>query len=112
MTKWATDRETLEKLCEIEPTRGSGPGGQHRNKVETGVRVSHPSGIVVLATRHRSQKQNIDDAYERITEKLEALNFVPKTRKPTKPSKGAKRRRLDDKKREGAKKAGRRDRGE
>jgi len=112
MTKWATDRETLEKLCEIEPTRGSGPGGQHRNKVETGVRVSHPSGIVVLATKHRSQKQNIDEAYERLADKLAALNFVPKPRKPTKPSKGAKRRRLDSKKRESNKKQSRRDRGE
>ena len=112
MTKWATDRETIEKLCEVEPTRGSGPGGQHRNKVETGVRVSHPSGVVVLATKHRSQRQNLDDAYERIVAKLEELNFVPKTRRPTKPSKGAKRRRLDSKKRESQKKASRKDRGD
>jgi len=112
VSKWPTDRESLEKVCEVEPTRGSGPGGQHRNKVETGVRVSHPSGIVVLATRHRSQRQNLDDAYERITEKLEALNFVPKPRKPTKPSKGAKRRRLDEKKRDSVKKQQRRDKGD
>ena len=107
MTKWATDRETLEKLCEVEPTRGSGPGGQHRNKVETGVRVSHPSGIVVLSTSHRSQRQNLDEAYERIVKKLDALNFVPKVRKPTKPSKGAKRRRLATKKKDSEKKASR-----
>ena len=112
MTKWPTDRESLERVCEVEPTRGSGPGGQHRNKVETGVRVSHPSGIVVLATRHRSQKQNLDDAYERLEEKLAALNFVPKPRKPTKPSKGAKRRRLDAKKRDSMKKQSRQDRGD
>jgi ribosome-associated protein len=110
--KWPTDRETLEKVCELEPTRGSGPGGQHRNKVETGVRVSHPSGIVVLATKHRSQRQNIEEAYERIADKLEALNFVPKVRKPTKPSKGSKRRRLDSKKKDSQKKAARKDRGE
>ena len=110
--KWPTDRETLEKVCELEPTRGSGPGGQHRNKVETGVRVSHPSGIVVLATKHRSQRQNIEEAYERIATKLEALNFVPKVRKPTKPSKGSKRRRLDSKKKDSQKKAARKDRGE
>jgi ribosome-associated protein len=112
MTKWATDRETLEKLCEVEPTRGSGPGGQHRNKVETGVRVSHPSGIVVLSTSHRSQRQNLDEAYERLVAKLEKLNFVPKVRRPTKPSKGAKRRRLDSKKMDSQKKASRRDRGD
>ena len=112
MTKWATDRETLEKLCEMEPTRGSGPGGQHRNKVETGIRLSHPSGIVVLATNHRSQKQNLDEAYERLVEKLEKLNFVPKVRKATKPSKGAKRRRLESKKKDSLKQASRRDRGD
>jgi ribosome-associated protein len=112
MTKWATDRETLAKLCEIEPTRGSGPGGQHRNKVETGVRVSHPSGIVVLSTSHRSQRQNLEEAYDRLIEKLEKLNFVPKIRRPTKPSKGAKRRRLDSKKMDSQKKASRRDRGD
>lgn len=112
MTKWATDRETLEKLCEVEPTRGSGPGGQHRNKVETGVRVSHPSGIVVLSTSHRSQRQNLDEAYERLVEKLEKLNFVPKVRRPTKPSKGAKRRRLESKKLDSKKKESRRDRGD
>jgi ribosome-associated protein len=112
MTKWATDREALEKLCEVEPTRGSGPGGQHRNKVETGVRVSHPSGIVVLATKHRSQRQNLDEAYERLAEKLAALNFVPKARKPTKPTRGSTRRRLESKKRDAQKKQMRRDRGD
>jgi ribosome-associated protein len=112
MSKWPTDRESLERVTEWEPTRGSGPGGQHRNKVETGVRMWHPSGIVVLATKHRSQTQNLEEAFERVAEKLEVLNFVPKVRKPTKPSKGAKRRRLADKKRDSQKKQSRRDQGD
>ncbi len=112
MTKWPTDRVSVEKVCEVEATRGSGPGGQHRNKVETGVRITHPSGVVALATRHRSRLQNIEDAYERIIAKLEALNFVPKPRKPTKPSKGAKRRRLDDKRKDSEKKQSRRNPGD
>jgi protein subunit release factor B len=76
--------------------------------VSTGIRLSHPSGIVVLATNHRSQQQNLDEAYERLAEKLEALNFVPKTRRPTKPTAGSKRRRLEGKKRQAAKKQARR----
>jgi ribosome-associated protein len=112
MSKWPTDRENLEKVCDWEATRGSGPGGQHRNKVETGIRLSHPSGIVVLATNHRSQKQNLDEAYERLAEKLTVMQFVPKARKATKPSKGAKRRRLADKKMDSQKKASRRDKGD
>jgi protein subunit release factor B len=102
--KWPTDRASLEAVCEVEATRGSGPGGQHRNKVETGVRVAHPSGIVVLATRHRSRLQNLDDAFERIAEKLTVMQTPQKPRTATKPSKASKRRRLNDKKMAGAKK--------
>lgn len=105
---YATDRAALERVCEVVPTRGSGPGGQHRNKVETGVRVTHgPSGLVVVATRHRSREQNLDDAYERLAQRLERLNFVPVPRRPTRPTAASKRRRLDEKRRRGAKKQGR-----
>lgn len=106
---YATDRATLEKLCEVEPTRGSGPGGQHRNKVETGIRLTHPpSGIAVVATNHRSQSQNLTEAYQRLIEKLEKLNFVPKPRRKTKPTMGSKRRRVADKKKHSEKKQARR----
>lgn len=107
--RFPTDRASLERVCEIEPTRGSGPGGQHRNKVETGVRVTHrPSGIVVLATRHRSRERNLDDAYERIAARLEELQRPVTPRRATRPTAGSRRRRLEGKRRQGQKKADRR----
>jgi protein subunit release factor B len=95
---YATDRETLEREVEMTFVRGSGPGGQHRNKAETGVRLVHPpSGATVTATERRSQHQNRELAYERLADKLKALNYVPKPRKPTKKPRSADRKRLNEK---------------
>ena len=96
---YKTDRPTLEKECEMTFIKAGGPGGQHRNKRETGVRLLHPpSGLVVEAVERRSQAQNREVAFERLVAKLDALNFVPKKRRPTRIPLGEKKRRLDDKK--------------
>jgi ribosome-associated protein len=103
--KYHTDRETLERECEVEFIRDSGPGGQHRNKRETGVRMNHlPSGTQVTAVERRSQSRNLDEAYSRMTEQLEKLNHVPKKRKSTKVSKSNKEERLKEKKEKARKK--------
>ena len=65
------DDPTLGRQCEVTFGRGSGPGGQHRNKVETAVRIVHvPTGIEVTATERRSQAQNRHVADHRLRVKL------------------------------------------
>ncbi|MDB2686366.1 peptide chain release factor-like protein [Mariniblastus sp.] len=58
---------TLLTSCQVTRTRGSGPGGQHRNKVETAIVVKHePSGIVGQASEKRSQQANKEAAVARL----------------------------------------------
>jgi len=109
MPQYSTDPDHLLRICEVRFVRGSGPGGQHRNKSETGVQLIHPpSGIVVSATERRSQSQNRAVALQRLIEKLAALNHRPKHRKPTRPTRSSQHRRLDSKKKHGQTKAARR----
>ncbi len=92
-----------EKDLRWEFFRATGPGGQHRNKVETGVRLTHlPSGLTVSATERRSQHQNREVALRRLIAALAELHKPPpKPRRPTKPSRAAKRRRLEAKRQRG-----------
>ena len=102
--------EALLAECELEFFIASGPGGQHRNKTESGVRLTHPpTGVTVQATERRSQSQNRGAALERLREKLAAMAVRPKVRRATKPTRGAKERRLREKKLQAGKKAARRD---
>jgi protein subunit release factor B len=105
VTKFPTDRESLERDCDVEFFVAGGPGGQHRNKVETGVRLTHrPSGLVVTATERRSQSANREAAFDRMAEKLEARQKVQKSRRATKPSGAAKQKRIEEKKKTGERK--------
>ena len=63
----AFDTETLLAECDLERLRRSGPGGQRRNKVETGVRLRHrTSGLFSEATERRSAEQNLQAAIRRL----------------------------------------------
>ncbi len=91
--------EALFEECDWDVFVASGPGGQHRNKTESGVRLVHrPTGITVTATERRSQHENKGHALERLRARLEQLAFVPKKRRPTKPTRGSQERRLQAKK--------------
>jgi protein subunit release factor B len=100
--------EPPDKDLSWEFFRASGPGGQHRNKTESGVRLTHlPTGITVTATERRSQAANRKAARQRLAQRLAQRRHKPKPRKPTRPSRAAKRRRLENKRRRGQVKRGR-----
>src|SRR5690606_31099786 len=88
------DRELLEREVVIDVFRASGPGGQHVNKTQSALRITHlPSGVVVTAQDSPSQHRNRDIAFERLVERLRRLNHVPKKRVPTRPTKASRERR-------------------
>jgi protein subunit release factor B len=94
-----------ERDIRIDYFRGSGPGGQHRNTSETGVRIVHlPTGLVAVATESRSRHMNLQRAMARLEEKLAARNRRRPSRIPTRPGKAAITRRLQEKTRHSEKK--------
>ena len=81
---WSAERLLAE--CQVERTRRSGPGGQHRNKVETAVVIRHrPSGVSAEANERRSQAENRDVAVFRLRLRL-ALEIRGKVKPPHQPS--------------------------
>ena len=63
--------DELQGQCEVTRTRRSGPGGQHRNKVETAVVLEHrPTGVKAEANEERSQERNRCVALKRLRVKL------------------------------------------
>ena len=96
---YSLDRAQLEREVVVDVFRASGPGGQHVNKTESALRLTHPpSGVVVTSQDSPSQFRTRETAFERLVERLKRLNHVPKKRVPTRPSAGAKRRRIEGKK--------------
>jgi hypothetical protein len=78
--------DALLALCREDHYRGSGPGGQKRNKTSNGVRLVHtPTGLIVTATESRSLKENRLYALRRLRLKLatdvreavDVANFEP-----------------------------------
>lgn len=108
--------------------RSSGPGGQNVNKVSTAVqlrfnvaqseniphsvkmkilnsgdsRLTKEGELVLIAESFRTQEANRKDAVDRLKEVIRKAAFVPKKRIPTRPSLGAKKRRLESKAKRGS----------
>ncbi len=71
------DDDALLAECTVDLFRASGPGGQHRNKVTSGVRLVHePTGVVATATERRSQHENRRNALRRLR-----MNLALETRR-------------------------------
>lgn len=97
----ASDDELLDE-CRVETFRSGGPGGQHQNRTESGVRLVHlPTGIRAVAREERSQHRNRALALQRLRERLEAATRVEEPRIPTRVPGREKRKRLDEKRRRG-----------
>jgi protein subunit release factor A len=97
------EREALARETEVTFFIASGPGGQHRNRNATGVRLVHrPSGLVATATERRSQAANLEVAFERLAARIAAANAVLTPRVATRPGRGARAERRGQKRRRGA----------
>ena len=117
-------------LAEIElrASRSSGPGGQHANVTASRIEAVFDVGasvalseeqkrrvmarcgprVTAVAQDSRSQTRNRELALERLRGRLGAALAVPRSRRATKPSRGARERRLEDKRRRGEIKRARR----
>lgn len=110
--------------------RASGPGGQNVNKVATaaelrfdvarslslpeavrtrlvtlaGRRINSDGVLLIVAQRFRTQARNRADAMERLAALVRHASEIPKARKPGKPTRAARRRRLTSKRHQGDKK--------
>ena len=111
--------------------RSSGPGGQNVNKVATKVllrfdlqgshslspavkarlralahgRIDAEGSLRIVSQKTRDQSRNLQDALDRLAELVRRALIVPRARRPTKPTRAARTRRMDDKQRQSRKKS-------
>ena len=100
LTRLPESDEELLRECEVETFRSGGPGGQHVNKVETGVRLRHlPTGIVVSCREQRSQHRNKMTCLSKLRAEFARRSRRPAKRIPTRRTRAARERTLEEKSR-------------
>ncbi len=102
-----SDEELLSQ-CKVETFRSSGKGGQHANKTESAVRLTHiESGIQVICQNERSQYLNKIKCIKELRLRIKKNNYKPPKRIKTKPTRSSIERRLLSKKYKSEKKKNR-----
>jgi protein subunit release factor B len=95
--------------CRVTYFLSSGPGGQHRDRKRTAVRLEHlPTGIVTVSKKRRSRAMNLREALERLVEKIGERQKVKKHRVPTRVPKKVREAIREEKRRRTLKKKERR----
>ena len=102
-----SDEEFLSK-CSVETFRSSGKGGQHANKTESAIRLTHiPSGIKASCQEERSQHLNKIKCLKELRKRIEQYNYRPPKRIKTRPTRSSIEKRLTKKKHQSEKKKNR-----
>ncbi|MDB5823038.1 MAG: peptidyl-tRNA hydrolase domain protein [Herminiimonas sp.] len=121
-----------EKEVTFTAIRSQGAGGQNVNKVSSAIhlrfdirasslppeiqerllalhdqRITRDGVVVMKAQAHRSQEKNREDALRRLQELVDSVAVLPRVRRPTRPTRGSQKRRLESKATRGLIKAAR-----